>query len=73
MLNKTLIDDFGTSHLCRKWYQKGPHVIHRTGGEMVRRETLKIGEYYDDEQGFWWVEAVWADSPESGPRMEYPY
>lgn len=73
-MKKTLIDDFGTLRLNRKWYAStGSHLIHRTGGEMVRRETITIYSEYDPEQDIWWQGCVWRDSPESGPRMEYAY
>jgi hypothetical protein len=71
MLNKTLIDDFGQLRLCRKWYRDGSHIIHRTGGEMIRRESTVLDTGFDDELGCWVALAVWKDSPESGPRMEY--
>ena len=59
MFGKTLIDDFGNLKLNQKWYaNEGSHIIHRTGGEMVRTETTIIDTEFDEELGLWMYTAV---------------
>jgi hypothetical protein len=71
MLNKTLIDDFGTTRLNRRWYGDGSHVIHTTGRDVANQMIPVSEPIYDPEQDFYWVEGVWRDSPESGPRFAW--
>ena len=67
-MNKYITNDYGWKFVNRRFYLNALQVI---AGFTGRTECLAVGEYFCEETNLWWAIGVWADSPESGPRLTW--